>query len=230
MKLTPRLQIIADSIMDCDTLADIGTDHAYLPIYLAKKGKIKRAIAGDINKGPIEIARGRIGANRLEERIEARQGDGLAVLQPEEADVIVIAGMGGMLISEIIEQSRPVAESAKQLILQPMMDSGKLRCYLAEQGFEVFDEELAKEDRKLYEILWTRYTGTPKPVEGPMAIGPKIIEKNHPLALAFIEKKERELHAILDKLKNTETESSQERIQECRSLLEYYKEVRKCLI
>jgi tRNA (adenine22-N1)-methyltransferase len=230
MKLTPRLQIIADSVRDCDTLADIGTDHAYLPIELIKKGKIKRAIAGDINKGPIEIARGRICANKLEGKIEARQGNGLAVLQPEEADTIVIAGMGGMLIAEIIQQSRQVAEAAKQLILQPMTDSGKLRSYLLEQGFEIFDEELAKEDRKLYEILWVRYTGKPKPMGGPLEIGPKVIDKNHPLALALIGKKEQELHGILDKLKATETESSQVRIGECKSLLEYYKEVRKCLI
>lgn len=229
MKLTPRLQIIADSINHCDTLADIGTDHAYLPIYLVKKGKIKQAIAGDINKGPIDIARGRIQANRLEEKIQARQGNGLTVLEPQEADTIVIAGMGGMLIAEIIEQSRPVAEAAKQLILQPMLDSGKLRSYLLEQGFEIFDEELAKEDRKLYEILWVRYTGQPEKAEGSLTIGPKIIEKRHPLALELIAKKEHELQVILEKLKNTETEHSQERIQECKSLLEYYNEVRTCL-
>ena len=214
MKLTPRLQIIADSIKECGTLADIGTDHAYLPIYLVKKGGIKEAIAADINKGPIEIAQGRIRANMLADKIQTRQGNGLQVLQPHEAEVIVIAGMGGMLIAEILEQSKAVAQSAKQLVLQPMLDAGKLRRYLLEQGYEIFDEELAKEDRKIYEILWVRYIGRAVESKGFLEIGPKLLEKKHPLVLTLIEKKERELHAIKEKLDGADSEYSQKRLQE----------------
>ena len=159
LKLTPRLQAIADSINEYEVLADIGTDHAFLPIYLMQNGKIKKAIAADINKGPIDIAQERIKKYKYEDMIETRQGDGLTVIKPYEADAIVIAGMGGILISEIIEQSKPVAIAAKVLVMQPMQDSGKLRRYLFQNGFEIFDEELAKEDRKIYEIIWARYTG-----------------------------------------------------------------------
>lgn len=227
MKLTPRLQVIADSINHCDVLADVGTDHAYLPIYLVLNKKIAKAIASDINKGPIDIAQKRVNQYHLQNQIETRQGNGLAVLKPYEADTIVIAGMGGMLISEIIEQSKDVAQAAKMLIMQPMLDSGKLRSYLLASGFEIIEEELAKEDRKIYEILWARYTGQAQEPKELMNIGDKIIQKRHPLAKEFIEKEMTELNNILQKLQNKETELSQKRIEECQKLLDYYNEVKK---
>lgn len=227
LRLTPRLQAIADSINQYDTLADIGTDHAYLPIYLMLNEKIKCAIATDINKGPIEIAQNRIKQYKLEEKIETRQGSGLTVLKPGEADVIVVAGMGGMLISEIIEQSKTVAESAKTIVMQPMLDSGKLRRYLISNGYEIFEEELAKEDRKIYEIIWARYTGKVIETDSLMDIGPIIIEKKHLLARDLIDKKVTELNNILEKLDKIETEASQKRLQECRELLSYYNEVKQ---
>jgi tRNA (adenine22-N1)-methyltransferase len=227
LKLTPRLQAIADSISDCKVLADIGTDHAHLPIYLMLKGKIAKAIATDINKGPIEIAQKRIRQNGLLDKIEARQGSGLAVLKPMEADTIVIAGMGGMLISDILEQNQEVAKAANTLILQPMLDAGKLRKYLLENGYEIFDEELAKEDRKLYEIIWARYTGEKQEAKEIMDIGEKIIEKKHPLSVEFIDKKLAEAENIISKITDKESELSQKRIQECNNLIKYYNEVKK---
>lgn len=227
MKLSPRLQAIADSIKSCTILADIGTDHAYIPIYLALEGCIDHAIAADINKGPLEIAQKGIQQYRLDDKIETRLGSGLTVLKPHEAEAIVIAGMGGMLIAEIIEASKDVAMSAKDLVLQPMQDSGKLRKYLLEQGFEIIDEELAKEDRKIYEILWVKYTGHSKIVESFIEIGPKVIEKKHPLAIELIDKKIKELKDVLEKLQAADTETSQRRRQECLELLEYYNEVKK---
>jgi tRNA (adenine22-N1)-methyltransferase len=227
LKLTPRLQAIADSINEYEVLADIGTDHAFLPIYLIQNGKIKKAIAADINKGPIDIAQERIRKYKYEDKIETRQGDGLTVIKPHEADAIVIAGMGGILISEIIEQSKPVATAAKILVMQPMQDSGKLRRYLFQNGFEIFDEELAKEDRKIYEIIWARYTGKTSETTNMMDIGPIIIEKKHLLAKALIDRKVTELNSIIEKLGLVETELSQKRLQECKEQLEYYNEVRE---
>jgi tRNA (adenine22-N1)-methyltransferase len=227
LKLTPRLQAIADSINQYEILADIGTDHAYLPIYLMLNGKITKAIATDINKGPIDIAQERIRKYKLEDKIETRQGSGLTVLEPYETDVIVIAGMGGMLIADIIEQSKDVAVAAKVLVMQPMLDSGKLRTYLVQNGFEIFEEELAKEDKKVYEIIWARYTGKSVEVTSMMDIGPIIIEKKHLLANDLIDKKIEELNSIIEKLGATETELSQKRFQECKALLDYYNEVKQ---
>lgn len=227
MNLTPRLQAIADSINEFEVLADIGTDHAFLPIYLMQKAKIKKAIATDINKGPIDIAQERIKKYKFEDKIETRQGNGMTVIEPNEADVIVIAGMGGMLIAEIIEQSKSVAMAAKILVMQPMLDSGKLRRYLLQNGFKIFGEELAKEDRKIYEIIWARYTGEMIETTGIMDIGPIIIEKKHLLAKDLIDKKVTELNNIIEKLGLVESELSQKRFQECKEQLNYYNEVRE---
>jgi tRNA (adenine22-N1)-methyltransferase len=227
LKLTPRLQAIADSINEYEVLADIGTDHAFLPIYLMENGKITKAIATDINKGPIDIAEERIRKYKFEDKIETRQGSGLTVIEPHEADAIVIAGMGGMLIAEIIEQSKIVAMAAKILVMQPMQDSGKLRKYLLQSGFEIFEEELAKEDRKIYEIIWARYTGEITEVPNMLDIGPIIIEKKHLLARDLIDKKVGELNSIIEKLGLVETELSQKRLEECKEELDYYNEVRE---
>lgn len=229
MKLSPRLQTIADCIRSRTTMADIGTDHAYLPIYMVRSGLMRRAIASDINKGPIEIAQNRIRQYKLETQIEARLGSGLMVLSPQETDAIVIAGMGGMLIADIIEQSRAVAEAAQELILQPMLDAEKLRSYLINNGFEIYDEELAKEDRRVYEIICARYTGCPHHHEGILVIGRKIIEKKHPLAAELIERKIKEQQDIIDKLTNKESEAGQRRLMECQERIDYFNEVKKWL-
>lgn len=227
MKLTPRLQAIADSINEYEVLADIGTDHAFLPIYLMINGKISKAIATDINKGPIDIAQERIKKYSFEDKIETRQGSGMTVIEPNEADAIVIAGMGGMLIAEIIEQSKLVAMKAKILVMQPMLDSGKLRKYLLKSGFEIYDEELAKEDRKIYEIIWARYTGKAIEATNMMDIGPIIIEKKHLFVKELIDKKVTELNNIIEKLGLIESELSQKRFEECKEQLNYYNEVRE---
>jgi tRNA (adenine22-N1)-methyltransferase len=227
LKLSPRLQKIADSIYNCDTLADIGTDHAYLPIYLVRKEAIKHAIASDINKGPIDIAESRIKANKLEAKIETRLGSGLTVLNENQADVIVIAGMGGMLIVDIISARIEVARSADMLVLQPMLDSGKLRAFLMDNGFEIFDEELAKEERKLYEILWVRKTEKLQEKPKFLDIGSILIEKKHPLLKEFIDKKIFELQNVIKKLEEADTEGSQRRLEECTELLKHYNEVRQ---
>lgn len=229
MKLSPRLQIIADSIIDCDTLADIGTDHASIPIYLVQKGAVKRAIASDINKGPIEIAEARIKNNKLEDKIQTRLGSGLTILKQNEANIIVIAGMGGMLIADIIEASMEVAKSAEALILQPMLDSGRLREYLIRNGFEITDEELAKEDHKLYEVIWVRKANEPQSIESFLDIGPKLIEKKHYLAGELVDKKVKEIQNVMNKLVGVDTETGKARLSECQELLKYYNEVRKWL-
>jgi len=229
LKLTPRLQIIADTITGCDMLADIGTDHANLPIYLMKKGSVKSAIASDVKKGPIEIAEARIRINRLEDKIQTRLGSGLTILKQNEANIIVIAGMGGMLIADIIEASIEVAKSADTLILQPMLDSERLRAYLLQNNFEITDEELAKEDRKLYEVLWVRKANKPQPIESYLDIGPKIIEKKHPLAGELVDKKVNEIQKVMNKLMVIDTDAGKKRLDECQELLKHYNEVKKWL-
>jgi len=223
--LTPRLKIIADSIQGFETVADIGSDHAYLPIYLVKNGRVKSAIATDINSGPVEISKKALKSHKVEESVRVRQGNGLEVIAPKEAEVIVIAGMGGILIRDILDKDAKVAESAKLLILQPMRDSDKVRRWLITHGFDITDEELVKEQDKIYEVIWAKPAAAVKTAEGLMLMGDKIIEKKHPLAAEYINKKMSELEKVVAALEVMDMVSCRERAEECRVLINYYLEV-----
>ncbi|KUO74140.1 MAG: hypothetical protein APF77_11525 [Clostridia bacterium BRH_c25] len=223
--LSPRLKIIADSIQGYKTLADIGSDHAYLPIYLVKNNRIISAIATDVNSGPVEISKKRLKSYRVEARVSVRQGNGLRVIKPGEVEVIVIAGMGGILITDILEQDTKVAQSARLLVLQPMRDSEKVRKWLFNNGFDIIDEELVKEQDKIYEVLWARPEGEAREANGLMLMGDRIIEKKHPLAAEYADKKIGELKKVIAALKNTDTENCRERTEECNELLNFYMEV-----
>lgn len=225
LELSPRLKIIADSIRGYESVADIGSDHAYLPIYLIKNEHIRNAIATDINAGPVEISKKRIKRHRVEAGVSVRKGNGLEVIKPGETEVIVIAGMGGMLIRDILEKDEEIALSARLLILQPMKDSDKVRRWLLEHGFGITDEELVKDQDKIYEVIWAEPADRKIEAKGQMLVGNIIIEKKHPLAVEYINKKISELEKIMVNLTGMETENCRERTEECKELLSFYREV-----
>ena len=134
-------------------LADIGTDHGYLPIAAVNSGMIRRAIACDINPGPLGRAAENILNAGLGDRIETRLGDGLLPLEEDIADIIVIAGMGGAKILEILAQSTEKARAARLLILQPQHDWPKLREGLTQTNFKILDERLIREGNRFYIII-----------------------------------------------------------------------------
>ncbi|MBQ6999403.1 MAG: SAM-dependent methyltransferase [Clostridia bacterium] len=150
--LSERLQKIADCV-NAKTLADIGTDHAYIPIHCVKDGSCLRAIACDINAGPLKAASENIGANGLASKIQTRLSNGLEALSPNEADTIVIAGMGGFLIRDILINGADKIGDNTVLILQPMVAAAELREYLCKNGYDIFKEHLAREESKFYNIL-----------------------------------------------------------------------------
>ncbi len=225
--LSPRLKIIADSIEGFETMADIGSDHAYIPIYLVLNNRVKSAIATDVNSGPVEIAKKRLRGSKVEAKVDVRRGNGLQVLKPGEAEVVVIAGMGGILIRDILDKDAEVAESARLLVLQPMRDSDKVRKWLIEHGFDIIDEELVKEQDRIYEVIWAKPVGKAREAKGLMLVGEKIIEKKHPLAAEYINRKTDELEKVLAALEGMDFESCRERAEECRALINYYLEVLK---
>lgn len=159
MKLTDRLYKIASFVSEGKRVADIGTDHGYIPVYLLNKGTIPFAILADINKGPLENARKEVRHNGLEAKTELRLGSGIEVLEKGEVDEIIIAGMGGALIADILEAKKEVAQSAEKIILQPMQAQEELRKYLLNNGYEIMEEVLENEDFRIYEIMTARYTG-----------------------------------------------------------------------
>jgi len=153
VKLSKRLQMIADRVPAGSRLADIGSDHALLPTYLAQQGVITFGVAGEVNPGPFDAATRQVMECGLQARINVRLGDGLAVIQPGEVDVITIAGMGGSLIASILDAGKSKLQGVAKLILQPNVGEDQVRRWLNEQGWLLESEAILEEDGKIYEIL-----------------------------------------------------------------------------
>ncbi len=158
--LDNRLSLCASFVREGTKLADIGTDHAYLPVSLAAAGKITSAVASDIRKGPLENAKANILRFGVEDKVSTILSDGLDNIQPELADDIVIAGMGGELISEMIKRTAWLYDKSRRLILQPMTRAGTLRRFLCAEGFHVIEEKACVSGRKCYSVMLCEYDGT----------------------------------------------------------------------
>ncbi|MEJ8555419.1 tRNA (adenine(22)-N(1))-methyltransferase [Tepidibacter sp. Z1-5] len=222
MKLTPRLEAVANLVSHNAKIADIGTDHGYIPVYLMKNDKIKGAIAADVNKGPLKNAKKEIISSNLESKIELRLGSGLSVLKIGEVDEVVIAGMGGVLISELIENELEIAKKLDKLILQPMQASSELRKYLHKNGFIIDKEILVKEDFRIYEIMVVKYVGGEISQEDEIyyEIGKELLKNKDCLILEFIDKKIREYSKIIEKLEGKEGEKIESKIYECKAKIQ----------
>ena len=153
MKLSPRLKAIASMVSSGSKVADIGTDHAYIPIYLVKSEIIPFAIAMDINDGPLEIAKENIREARCLDVIDIRKSDGIKSLVSGEVDSVVIAGMGGNLIKSILLGNMQVLRSLKECIIQPQSEMKMLRSFLVNNGFVFVKEDAVKDDGKYYFIM-----------------------------------------------------------------------------
>lgn len=156
-KLDGRLSVCADFVREGAKLADIGTDHAYLPVYLAANGKISSAVAADVRPMPLERGRENIEKYGVQNIVSARLSNGLNEISPEEADDIVIAGMGAELISDILENAPWVKNPDKHLILQPMTRAHILRKYLSDNSFEIICEKACEHGGKIYTVILAVY-------------------------------------------------------------------------
>ncbi|HSQ89074.1 class I SAM-dependent methyltransferase [Romboutsia sp.] len=216
MKLTDRLLKIASLVTKGKRVADIGTDHGYIPVYLLNKGYVDFAILADVNKGPLENARSEVRHNNLLEKVDLRLGSGIEVLEVNEVDEVIIAGMGGILISELLEAKKEVAHSVDKLILQPMQAQNELRKYLLNNGYEILDEVLVKEDFRIYEIIIAKYTGKNTVIEDEIyyEVGKKLIESKDPLLNEFIDKKVFMYNSILKKIEGKTGEGINKKIEE----------------
>lgn len=158
-KLSPRLALCASLVRPGRKLADIGTDHAYLPIWLLRNGKLSSALAADINSGPLEAAEKNGKKYGVEEQLSIRLSDGLKEVAPDEAEDIVIAGMGGEVILGIISETEWLKDSDKLLILQPMSSVPELRLGLAHLGFRILEERAVMDGGKVYSAFTAAYIG-----------------------------------------------------------------------
>lgn len=190
MRLSPRLFKIAALVPDKTVVADIGTDHALLPVFLVATGRCPRAIASDNRPGPLEAARATVRSFGLSGQVDLRLGYGLTVLAPREADVVVMAGMGGETILACLERSPEVLAAVQRLVLQPQAAVGRVRRWLLAHGFRLAEEELVREGDRIYEVMAAEHGDGPSPppvLSGvDLEVGPRLWERRHPLLGAFI--------------------------------------------
>ncbi|MEI4769525.1 tRNA (adenine(22)-N(1))-methyltransferase TrmK [Psychrobacillus sp. FJAT-51614] len=152
--LSERLKTVASFVPENSIIADIGSDHAYLPCYLVHSGKISRAIAGEVVKGPFESAQKQVKSEGLEKHIDVRFGDGLEVIQPTDGvQTVTIAGMGGPLIAAILEEGKERLLTVETLILQPNIHAKAIREWAINNEWKIIDETILEEHGKIYEII-----------------------------------------------------------------------------
>ncbi len=217
LQLSKRLQAVAELVGECSVAADVGTDHGYIPVYLVAAGKAQRAIAMDIREGPLSQAREHILQYGLEQAIEARLSDGCLGLKPREADVIVIAGMGGALMQRILMQGEEAAAAAEKLVLQPQSEIASFREFLLRQGYQITVEDMVLEDGKYYPMMAAKFLG--KDAYGTVRnagkediadlfesriackFGPLLLEQRHPVLKQYLLSQQKQKQKIQKNLK-----------------------------
>ena len=227
INLSNRLRKLASYVPTGSVMADFGTDHGYLPVYLVSQGICTRAVAADINKGPLESARANVEQYQVSGKIDLRLGNGLQRVQPGEVDTIVIAGMGGGTIRDILQASPETAVHARRLILQPMADEAELRNYLINHGWSLVDEELLLEDNRLYLILVAERGR--EEIEEPLLfeIGPRLLEKKHPLLPIYLQRLQQKYQRILEGLAKSSQPVVKEKADQIKSKLSKIEEITK---
>ena len=218
MELSKRLYAVAGLVTEGASVADIGTDHGYVPIYLVESGIAGKVIALDVNQGPLNRARMHIVGHGLGDRIETRLSDGLAMIRPGEVDTVIASGMGGPLTIRILQEGKEVADQLNALILQPQSEICRVRRFLTENGYRIEQEDMVLEDGKYYPVMRVVH-GTKEPYEEwEYLYGKRLLEARHPVLLEFLKRELRIKESILEQLAGRSgSESARERAEEiCR--------------
>lgn len=202
---TPRLLALRDVLAGARSVADIGCDHAYLPILLVQEGKAEHIIAADVREGPLRRAQANIARFGLLDRIETRLGNGLAPVAPGEAEAIAIAGMGGTVICQILQEGEAVARAAELLALQPMSAASDLRRFLYQNSYQILRERLVQEDARIYTIILAQSGRTECFSELDCYISPALRAERPPLYCAYVEKLSMRLRAALEGMRHAQT-------------------------
>ncbi|CAI2602595.1 tRNA (adenine(22)-N(1))-methyltransferase [Apilactobacillus kunkeei] len=226
-KLSQRLKVVADFVPQNSRVADIGSDHAYLPVYLMKQKQIEFGIASEVAKGPLENAIQEIKAEGLSDRIDTRLADGLLSVQPEDKiDCVTIAGMGGTLIKNILENGKSHLSGNELLILQPNVGEDRLRTWLMNNQYEISDETILREDGHTYEIIVAKKTDEPvKYTEQEIKFGPFLLKQHSDV---FVEKWENEIERIemvIDQMSLAKHDKPVDKINSMKKEIEEIKEV-----
>jgi tRNA (adenine22-N1)-methyltransferase len=230
LQLSKRLEEVVKLIPPNAVIADIGSDHAYLPCYAYLNGFIKKAVAGEITEGPFQSAVQQVRKSGLEQVIEVRKGDGLEVISPNEVDCITIAGMGGALIRTILEDGKQKLEGVQRLVLQPNIGAKTLREWLLEHSWEIKEEKILEEDGRIYEIIAAEQGAPLKPYgnqkEAGLLLGPILMRERNS---AFVKKwthEQKHWEKVIGQLNQAEeTPENKERKEELQRSVSIIQEV-----
>lgn len=229
MELAKRLAAAAAYVPAGSVAADIGTDHAYLPIYLVEAGICRRVIATDLRPGPFRSALRKVEEHKLNHSIDLRLGDGLKVIEPAEADVLVLAGMGGNTIREILDASPEVLDTVKMLVLQPMSDPGDLRHWLVARGWKMFDERLVEENGKIYVVI-AAVPGCEEVKDTVLLeLGPRLAEKKDPLFGRYLETVAGKYERALAGMRSSNSAAAMEKALETENKIAGIRRIAGCL-
>ena len=188
IKLDARLSAVASLVRDGVRVADIGTDHAYLLTYLIEKGVCPRGIAADLRKGPLENARQTVIEAGLTDKVELILSDGLENIIEGSCDDIVIAGMGGNLIAEILSKAHWIKNENLNIVAQPMTHAEVLRQFFVDNGFEILREKTATDGRRFYCIMSAKYSGKKSEQDISYIYTGQLFENNDETTKKYIEK------------------------------------------
>ena len=215
MELSKRLNWIIEKLNKVEVIMDVGTDHGYIPVYLIKNNIAKKVIASDINKEPLKKAKINASLDGVADKIDLRLGGGLSPLNNKEADAVIIAGMGGNLIRDILENDLNKIKNLDYLILQPAQNPEVLRKYLYNNNYEILEEDICLDENKYYEIFKVKYkTGDYILLEDIFyEISPTMLNKKLPLLKSYIESKIQKNKKIMEFIKDN-TENAIERKNE----------------
>ena len=198
MQLSKRLETIFHMIRPCRCLADIGTDHAYLPIACVQENKAETAVASDVRQGPLERAEAHVREAGLSGKISLRLGDGLSTLRPGEADEIVIAGMGGKLMKRLLLDGEAQVKAAELLVLSPHTDIPEVREALHPLGFSITDEAMVSEEGKFYTVILAERKEASPLTEEELLYGLVLLKKRPEAFLQWLSFKEKTLEERLE--------------------------------
>ena len=228
-ELSKRLLIVASMVEKDSVVADVGTDHAYIPIYLVEQGICKKAIAMDVNPGPLERAKKHILDSNLSGSISTRLSDGLSKLSDEEADTYVIAGMGGPLMVSILKNRMDLLQKGKKLVLQPQSEINEVREFLIEHQYDIIEEKMFYDMEKTYVAMRAvKSEESLKPYTKTQYIyGKLLLEEANVVLYEYLQKQKKVYEDLIDKFKNTVTKQTELRKAECEQMLEYIDEALK---
>ncbi len=209
--LSPRLQAVADLVPQGAKLADVGTDHGRLPVWLIQHGVVERAVCSDLRPGPLSRAKALAERWEVSDRASFRLCDGLSQIAPHEADVITITGMGGETIADILHAARWTGKSGHTFILQAMSGMDGLRRYLSHHGFAILQEVLVEEGDALYVVLLAQ-PGERKPyTEGEIWVGRQSRDMDSPLRGRYLEQELGKLRRAVVGLEKSQRPEDQEK-------------------